>query len=333
MTPASVHRPRACLLDAAEGAEIALDPFAHHGLGRGPHVELRIEVAGHALHHDHGLLQHDELDAGRHVEERRDLEEKRQQLRHGDLVGAPVVDRLADGADRLREILHRMMRRHVAGLEMHLRHAQVIAADEAQKNFGEEAPLLHAEPAHDAEIDGDEPALRIHEQVAGMHVGVEIAVADGVAQEGLDHRAPERHPVEARRLDCRQIVEADAVDPGGGEHVAGGQVPFRLRHAEIRIVLGVLRQLRDGGGLEPQIHLDGDGAGQRLHDLQRLEAARIGHHALEQAGGGAHGLEIAGEALAHAGPHHLHRERSPRPRPCGCGPCGPARWRRRRSAR
>ena len=67
---------------------------------------------------------------------------------------------------RLREIVDRVMRRHVAGLEMHLGDAAVIAPDEAEQDLGEEAPLLHAEPAHDAEIDGDEAALRVDEQVA-----------------------------------------------------------------------------------------------------------------------------------------------------------------------
>jgi hypothetical protein len=72
------------------------------------------------LHHDHGLLEHDELGPGRHLEDGGDLEQERQEPRHRDLVGAPVVDRFADGADRLGEILDRMMRRHVAGFEMHL---------------------------------------------------------------------------------------------------------------------------------------------------------------------------------------------------------------------
>ena len=98
---------------------MALHPFAHHGLRGGPHVEPRIEIARHPFDHHHGLLQHHQFDPGRHVEQGRDLEQKRQQLRHRDFVGAAIVDRLADGADRLREILHRMMRRHVAGLEMH----------------------------------------------------------------------------------------------------------------------------------------------------------------------------------------------------------------------
>ena len=127
---------------------------------------LRVEVARHAFDHHHGLLQHDELGPRRHVEEGGDLEQQRQQLRHRDLVGAAVVDRLADGADRLREILDRMMRRHVAGLEMDLARRADSRADEAEQDLGQEAPLLHAEPAHDAEIDGDETALRVDEEIA-----------------------------------------------------------------------------------------------------------------------------------------------------------------------
>ena len=43
--------------------------------------------------------------------------------------------------------------------------------------LGEEQPLLRPEPAHDAEIDRDQPALRVDEQIARMHVGVKEAVA------------------------------------------------------------------------------------------------------------------------------------------------------------
>ena len=32
----------------------------------------------------------------------------------------------------------------------------------------------------------------------------------------------------------RHVIEADAFDPGGGEHVAGREVPFGLGDAEIR---------------------------------------------------------------------------------------------------
>ena len=92
-------------------------------------------------------------------------------------IGSPMARK------RLREHLHRMVRRHVAGLEMHLRRRAVVARDEAEEDLGEEAPLLDAEPAHDAEIDGDEAAVVVDEQVALVHVGVEEAVAHGVAEE------------------------------------------------------------------------------------------------------------------------------------------------------
>ena len=72
---------------------------------------------------------------------------------------------------------------------MHLGGALIVAGDEAVEDFGEEAPLLRPEPAHDAEVDGDQPAVVVDEQIAGMHVGVEEAVAQRVAQEGLDHGA------------------------------------------------------------------------------------------------------------------------------------------------
>ena len=45
------------------------------------------------------------------------------------------------------------MRRHVAGFEMHLRRAVVVAGDEAQQNLGEKPPFLHPKSTHDTEID------------------------------------------------------------------------------------------------------------------------------------------------------------------------------------
>src|ERR1700733_5814850 len=108
------------------------------------------------------------------------------------------MDRLADSADRLCEIFHRMMPKHVDGLEMHFGDATIIAGDEAEQDLGEKAPLLHAEPAHDAEIDRDQSAVGVEEQIAGMHVGVKEAVAQRVAQETLDDLAAKVGQVDLR---------------------------------------------------------------------------------------------------------------------------------------
>ena len=123
------------------------------------------------------------------------------------------MDRLADGADRLREVLDRMVRRHVAGLEMHFGGAVLVARDEAEQNLGEELALLRPEPAHDPAIDRDQPAFRIDEQVSLMQVGVEEAVAQRLAQERLDQHAPEPHRVVAGAQQRRAVGERDAVDP------------------------------------------------------------------------------------------------------------------------
>ena len=70
------------------------------------------------------------------------------------------MDRLADGADRLREILDRMARRHIARLEMHFGGAIIIAGNEAVQDFREKQPFLGAEPAHDAEVHRDQMCIR-----------------------------------------------------------------------------------------------------------------------------------------------------------------------------
>ena len=56
---------------------------------------------------------------------------------------------------------------------------------------------LAAEPSHDAEVHGDELPRVIDEQISGMHVGVEEAVAQRMAEECLDHGAGEPLEIEA----------------------------------------------------------------------------------------------------------------------------------------
>ena len=72
---------------------------------------------------------------------------------------------------------------------MNLGGTVIIARDEAVQDFREKQALLRAEPAHDAEIDGDEPAVIVDEQISRMHVGVKEAVAQRVAEKRLDQRA------------------------------------------------------------------------------------------------------------------------------------------------
>ena len=136
--------PSAAASNLRLGAELALHPFLHHRLRHDPHIEFGIEAAADALDHHHGLLQQQQFGARLHVEDFGILEELAEQLRHGDLARRAVHDRLADGAQGLREQLDRMLARHIACLEMHLGDAAVVAVEEAVQDLGEEAPLLYA---------------------------------------------------------------------------------------------------------------------------------------------------------------------------------------------
>ena len=59
-------------------------------------------------------------------------------------LGRAAVDRLADRPHGLREHLDRLVRRHVAGLEVDRGRAAVVARDEAVQDLGEEPALLAA---------------------------------------------------------------------------------------------------------------------------------------------------------------------------------------------
>ena len=114
------------------------------------------------------------------------------------LTGKPA-HRLADRAQRGRELLDIVVRRHILRLEMDLGDAAVIAGDQAVEDLGEPEPRLAVDPAHDAEIDRGEPAVGQREQIALVEVGVEEAVDHRLAQEGADQDRGERLQVVAGR--------------------------------------------------------------------------------------------------------------------------------------
>ena len=148
-----------------------------------------------------------------------------------------------------------------------------------------------------------------------MHVGVEEAVAERLAEERLHQPPRQRLQVVAGGAERGDIGQPDAVDPFQRQHVARGQLPFDLGHAEALVAGGQLGHLGERGGLQAEVHLDRHRAGQRLDHGDRPQPARRRVDALDEARAGEEGLEVAAEAVADAGPQHLHRDRSaPRPR-------------------
>ncbi len=135
---AKTGQPSARVFDHASRPELFPDPFSDNRLRGAPHVELWIERAADTFDNDHRLLQHHQFSAGLHVEQRRDFEQQRQQLRHRNLVGGMGVDGLADSADGLRKIIDAMGARHITGFKMYFRNAPIIARDENRIEFRQE---------------------------------------------------------------------------------------------------------------------------------------------------------------------------------------------------
>ena len=98
-------------------------------------------------------------------------------------------------------------------------------------------------------------AVRLDEQVSGMHVGVEEAVAQSMAQEGLHQVRGDRLEVVAGVAQAFDVVQLDAVDPLHGEHVAAGALPVDGRHAEAGIVLACFRRARSRAAASSRISI------------------------------------------------------------------------------
>ena len=142
-----------------------------------------------------------------------------------------------------------------------------------------------------------------------MHVGVEEAVAQCVAQEILDHVAAERRQIEALGRERGVVVERRAVDPFQREHFARGAVPVDRRHAEAGVLARVLRHFGERGGFQPEIHFDRDRAGERRHHLDRPQPLRFDRESFRLARGKEKGVEIDLEAALDAGTQNFHRHR------------------------
>ena len=159
---------------------------------------------------------------------------------------------------------------------MELGHLAVVAGDEAVDDVGEEAPLLARDPAHDAEIDGDDVAgLGIGEEIARMHVGMEVAVADRVPEEVLQEVPRQLLAVEAGRIERGVLADRDAVHPVRRQHGFGGLVPDDFGDGEAFVLLDVAAELRDRRALEPEVELEQRRALERLRRRRSAGAAVI----------------------------------------------------------
>ena len=159
---------------------------------------------------------------------------------------------------------------------------------------------------HDAEIDRDHGSrLGVGEQIAGVHIGMKEAVADGMPQERLQQGLAQRFAVNARGVERRGFADRDARHPAGGEHGFCRVVPAHARDHEPLIILDIFGHLGNRGRLEAQIELEPGGAIKRLDHFHRLQAAQRFDPTLGPGGTGILSFDIGAKALLNAGAQDL----------------------------
>ena len=104
---------------------------------------------------------------------------------------------------------------------------------------------------------GTRSPFGVDEDVAGVHVGVEEAVAEHLLEEALGGACARiRSGSKPAAISAVALVRGDAADPLQGQHPARGALPVDPRHAKALVLGEVLGELRGGRRLEPQVHLE-----------------------------------------------------------------------------
>ena len=190
---------------------------------------------------------------GRHVEVAGDREQAFEHPADADLLDRKPADRLADGAQRGRELGDIMVRRDILRLEMDFGDAVVIAGDQAVEDLGEPHPRAAVDPAHDPEVDRGDAPVGEREQIALVEVGVEIAVDHRLAKESADEDRGERLGVVPRGDQRVAVAQLDPVEPFQRHHAPRGAPPVDLGNVEAGLGDHFLLELGRRGGLALEV--------------------------------------------------------------------------------
>ena len=98
---------------------------------------------------------------------------------------------------------------------MHLRHALVVTLQKALQDLRQEYPLIHADPAHDAEIDQHQSPVRREDHVPLMQVGMEEAMIQRTGKEPARDPARRRRQLGGDLLDQPVLAHVATIGPTG----------------------------------------------------------------------------------------------------------------------
>ena len=202
--------------------------------------------------------------------------------------------------------------RHPAGFDVQLGHALVVALEEGDEVLRQVFLVDLGERADDAEVQRDVAAEGRRRQadldVAGVHVGVEEAVAKDLREEDRDAVARQLLDVDAGVAQPAQLADRHAVHALHHDHAGGAVIPHHLRDHHQPQAVHVAAQLGGVGGLAHQVELVVQVDVELGHHFARLQALAVGEQALDPDRQRVQQRQVVVDHRHHAGPQHLDRD-------------------------
>ena len=239
-----------------------------------------------------------------HVEAARGLEEADEEGAEGDFFDGFAEDGFGDFADGGFEVGDAGIARDPAGFDVQFGDAAVVAVEEGEEVFGEVVLVFGGERAHDAEVDGA-VARRfgvsgVHEDVAGVHVGVEEAVAEDLGEKDFDAALGQHFEVGAGGVDGGFVGDVGGADALHHHHVFAAVAPVHFGNVEERRVFEVGAQLAGVRRFKHEVEFVGEGVFEFAHNFHRAQAAAVAG-AIRQPRQLVHQRDVGGNGLFNTG--------------------------------
>ncbi|CWP22091.1 Uncharacterised protein [Neisseria meningitidis] len=261
-------------------ADLPVHPFHQKRFGGFPQVQIGIELAAQAFDVEQRFLQQHKLRLDFDIEAAADFKQAHQHQAEGNLRNRFVEHRFAHGADGGFQFFRTRVGRHPARFDVGGGDAPVIAVEKGEEIDGEITFVVIGQRADDTEIEGDVAVVGGNQNIAGVHIRVEKAVAEDLREKDFHAVIGEFVQIDAVCFEFGDVGNRRAVHPFDCQHVAGAVVVKHLGHNQHIAVLEIAPELSGIGGFAHQIQLVVQVFVELRHHFERLQTLAVGKQTL-----------------------------------------------------
>ncbi len=272
--------------------------------GHRGHVEIRIQLARHALQGDEGL------------------EHQRQIGRQGQAVVAQHRDHVAEHAAKTQ-----MPEGHAAvgvdegvdfrqqaclvdigvaaPFQQHVGHRRHLLRRQAMQQTRDLAAAIHAQPPDHAEVDQGDAVLRQEEHVAGVGIGMEETVLKHHLEDRRRAAARQLHAIESGSVERFHRAARDAGDEVLHVEPLADVIPMHPGHDDVVMTLEIVRDALGAAAFGGEIQLAPQRIGELAHHVARTVAAPVRHLVFDGFGQSTEQAQVRLDGRRDVGTAHL----------------------------